>query len=135
MQNRGAITFFAIVFALVCIYVLSFTFATSRMERKAKAYAVNETAQKQAEELAKGDDVLRGYLADSIAKARENYFLDSIANEVIYDILIDNYTYKECKERELNLGLDLKGGMNVVLEVSVSEPVPRLSQPRSSTPQ
>ena len=127
MQNRGAITFFAIVFALVCIYVLSFTFATTRMERKAKDYAVNETAQKQAEEMAMGDEVMRGYYLDSIANSRETYFLDSIANEVVYNILIDSYTYKECKERELNLGLDLKGGMNVVLEVSVSEIIYALS--------
>ncbi len=102
MQNKGAITFFAIVFALVCIYVLSFTFATSRMERKAKTYATNQTAQKQADEMAMGDEVLKGYYLDSIANARENYFLDSIANEVVYNILVDKYTYKECKYNDIN---------------------------------
>ncbi len=127
MQNRGAITFFAIAFALVCLYQLSFTIATSRMESKAEHYAVNDAAQRQADELAKGDEVLRGYLMDSVAKARESYYIDSIANTVIYNILIDEYTYKECKERELNLGLDLKGGMNVVLEVSVYDIINALS--------
>lgn len=127
MQNRGAITFFAIAFALVCLYQLSFTIATNRMESKAKDYAVNETAQRQADELAMGDEVLRGYFMDSIARARENYYLDSIANTVIYNIGIDEYTYKECKEREINLGLDLKGGMNVVLEVSVYDIINALS--------
>jgi len=127
MQNRGAITFFAVAFALVCLYQLSFTIATSRMESKAKHYAVNETAQQQADELAMGDEVLRGYLMDSISRARESYFLDSIANTVIYNIGIDDYTYKECKEREINLGLDLKGGMNVVLEVSVYDIINALS--------
>jgi len=127
MQNRGAITFFAVAFALVCLYQLSFTIATSRVEKHAKEYAVDETAQKQADNLAKGDEVLRGYLMDSIAKVRENYYLDSIANTVIYNIGIDDYTYKECKEREINLGLDLKGGMNVVLSVSVYDIINALS--------
>ena len=107
MQNRGAIKFFAIAFALVCLYQLSFTFVTTRAERNAKEYAVNTTAQNLANELAGNDEVLKNYYLDSIAKSRENYYLDSISNIVIYDILIDEYTYKEAKERELNLGLDL----------------------------
>ncbi len=127
MQNRGAITFFAVAFALVCLYQLSFTFATYRAEKAAKEYAVNQTAQKLADQLAGGDEVLRGYYMDSIARARENYYLDSIANTVIYNLGIDKYTYKDCKERELNLGLDLKGGMNVVLEVSVDDIIRALS--------
>ncbi|MDY0335368.1 MAG: protein translocase subunit SecDF, partial [Bacteroidales bacterium] len=56
---------------------------------------------------------------DSIARARETYYLDSMSNEVIYNIGVRKYTFKEVRERELNLGLDLKGGMNVTLEVSV----------------
>jgi SecD/SecF fusion protein len=119
--------FFAIAFALVCLYQLSFTVATSLEENKAEAYATNEAAQRQADLLAGGDEVLKGYLFDSIAEARESYYLDSIANVVVYNILIDKYTYKECKERELNLGLDLKGGMNVVLEVSVADVINALS--------
>ena len=119
--------FFAIAFALVCIYQLSFTVATSLAESKAEKYAVNATAEQQADELAGGDEVLRGYLFDSIANAREEYYLDSIANVVIYNIGIDEYTYKESKEREINLGLDLKGGMNVVLEVSVADIINALS--------
>jgi len=127
MQNRGAITFFAVAFALVCLYQLSFTYVTYRAEKAAKAYAVNETAQKEAEQLAGGDEVLKGYYLDSISRAREKYYLDSIANTVIYNIGIDKYTYKDCKEREINLGLDLKGGMNVVLEISVDDIIRALS--------
>ena len=127
MQNRGAITFFAVVFALVCIYQLSFTVATSIQENKAETYATSQTTEQLANGLAGGDEVLKGYLFDSIAKARENYYIDSISNLVVYDIFIDEYTYKECKEREINLGLDLKGGMNVVLEVSVSDIINALS--------
>ncbi len=127
MQNKGAIKFFAIAFALVCLYQLSFTFVASRYEKKAEEYAVNEQAQKMAKELAGGNEVLEKYYLDSLAQVRKNYFLDSIANEVVYDIGIEKYTFKEVKARELNLGLDLKGGMNVVLEVSVADIIKALS--------
>ncbi len=127
MQNKGAIKFFAISFALVCLYQLSFTVATARVEKKAKEYAKNETALQEAKKLAGGNAARETYLLDSIEKARENYYLDSIANEVVYNIGITKYTYKECKEREINLGLDLKGGMNIVLEVSVSDIIDALS--------
>jgi len=127
MQNRGAIKFFAIAFALVCLYQLSFTFVTSRVETKAKEYATNDVAVQQANKLAKGNKALETYLMDSISKSREQYYKDSVSNVVVYDILVTGYTYKECKERELNLGLDLKGGMNVVLEVSIGEVVKALS--------
>ncbi len=127
MQNKGAIKFFAITFALVCLYQLSFTVVTSRVEKKAKEYAASSVALQQAKKLAGGNEAREKYLLDSIEKARENYYLDSIANEVVYNIGIDSYTYKECKEREINLGLDLKGGMNVVLEVSVSDIIDALS--------
>ncbi len=127
MQNRGAIKFFAIAFALVCLYQLSFTFVASRYEKKAKEYAVNEQAQSMAKQLAGGNNLLEKYYLDSLSRVRESYFLDSIANEVVYNIGIDKYTFKDVKARELNLGLDLKGGMNVVLEVSVGDIINALS--------
>ncbi len=127
MQNRGAIKFFAIAFALVCLYQLSFTFVTSRVEKKAKEYATNEVAVQLANKLAKGDEALELYLMDSISKSRDRYYKDSVSNVEVYNILVTGYTYKECKERELNLGLDLKGGMNVVLEVSIGDVVKALS--------
>lgn len=127
MQSRGAITFFAIVFALVCLYQLSFTFITTRVESKARAYAHKEDARLLAARLAEGNTILESYLYDSIAKSREKYFLDSMSNQVVYNILIRKYTYQETKEREINLGLDLKGGMNVTLEISPVEIVRSLS--------
>jgi len=127
MQNRGAIKFFAIAFALVCLYQLSFTFVTSRVETKAKEYATSEIAVQQANKLAKGNKALETYLMDSISKSRKKYYEDSVSNVVVYDIFVTGYTYKECKERQINLGLDLKGGMNVVLEVSIGEVVNALS--------
>lgn len=127
MQNKGAIKTLAILFALVCLYQLSFTFFTTRVENNAEKYAHSDVTYELAEELADGNEVLEGYYVDSIARARNKYYLDSMANEVVYNLLIRQYTFQECKEREINLGLDLKGGMNVTLEVSVSEIVKGLS--------
>jgi SecD/SecF fusion protein len=127
MQNKGAIKFFAILFALVCLFQLTFTFVTSRVESKARSYSNSIVTKQLATELSKGDELLKGYLTDSITRARENYYLDSMSNQVVYNILIRKYTYKECKEREINLGLDLKGGMNVTMEVSVGDIVRGLS--------
>ncbi|MGM0612129.1 MAG: protein translocase subunit SecDF [Bacteroidota bacterium] len=119
MQNKGAIRLFAIVFAIVSLYQLSFTFFASKVESNADEYANRQEIQEKAEELADGDAVLQRFYLDSLAQTNRKYFLDSMSNEVVYNIGIRKYTYQECKERELNLGLDLKGGMNVTLEVSV----------------
>ncbi|GAB1403511.1 protein translocase subunit SecDF [Lentimicrobium sp.] len=127
MQSKGAIKFFAFALAIVCLFQLSFTFFSKRVENKAKKYAHNEVAINQAREMAEGNAVLEQTLLDSISKARERYYLDSMSNETVYNILVRKYTYQEVKERELNLGLDLKGGMNVTLEVSVVDIVRALA--------
>jgi SecD/SecF fusion protein len=127
MQNKGAIKVFAIALAIVSLYQLSFTFVAQRVEKKAKQYANNEATVSLAEKMAKDNDILLGYYLDSISDAREAYYLDSMDNVVVYNILIDKYTFREAKEREINLGLDLKGGMNVVLEVSVVDIIQALS--------
>ncbi len=120
MQNKGAIKFFAIAFALVCLFQLSFTFITYRVEKKAQNYANSEEVTKLAKQLANGDVLKESFYIDSLSKAREKYFLDSMQNEVVFNCLwLKKYTYKECKEKEINLGLDLKGGMNVTLEISM----------------
>ncbi|MBN1988550.1 MAG: protein translocase subunit SecDF [Bacteroidales bacterium] len=103
MQNKGAIRFIAIALALVCLYQLSFTWVTKRVEKQAREYA-------------NGDP------------AKEFYYLDSIASEPVYNFIwVRDFTFRECKEREINLGLDLKGGMNVTLQVSVEDIVKSLS--------
>lgn len=94
MQSKGAIKLLAIVLALVCLYQLSFTLVTRSIENNAR-------------EFAKGDE------------AKEKSYLDSMASRGVYNLGLKDYTYMECKEREINLGLDLKGGMNVTMEVSV----------------
>ncbi|OYT16460.1 MAG: protein translocase subunit SecDF [Bacteroidetes bacterium 4572_77] len=127
MQNKGAIRLFAIIFALVCLFQLSFTFFARNAENNATEYAEAPEAHDLANALANGHTLKEGMFFDSISKAREKFYLDSIQNEVVYNIGIKEYTFKDVKERELNLGLDLKGGMNVTLEVSVPEIIVALS--------
>ncbi|MDO9511701.1 MAG: protein translocase subunit SecDF [Bacteroidales bacterium] len=127
MQHKGVVKFFAVLFALVCLFQLSFTIVTSRVESKAKDYAFGPKSHQLATQMAKGDDFRELMLFDSISKSRERYFFDSVANETAFNLLVRKYTYKEAKEREINLGLDLKGGMNVTMEVSVSDIIRALS--------
>ncbi|MCL2073783.1 MAG: protein translocase subunit SecDF [Marinilabiliaceae bacterium] len=111
MQNKGAIRLFAILLALVCLYQISFTFFTKKVENEALEYATNKA----------GDE------PDLISKYQFQY-LDSVANETAYNFLfLRKYTYMECKNREINFGLDLKGGMNLILEVKVADIVRALS--------
>lgn len=102
MKSKGAVKLFAIAMAIVSVFQLSFTWVTARIEDKAK-------------EFAGGDPAI------------ERQYLDSVARIPVYNLGFKNYTYLECKERELNLGLDLQGGMNVTLEVSLSELLRALS--------
>ncbi len=108
MQNKGAVRLFAIALTIVCLYQLSFTLVSRRVEKNAVEYAA-------------GDSTL------------EANYLDSISNQVVYNILVRKYTYRECKEREINLGLDLKGGMNVTLEVSMIDMIRSLSNYNTDT--
>ena len=94
MQNKGAVRLFAIALAIVCVYQLSLLLSAARWKM-------------MPGNMPRGTTTERGI------------YLDSIGSEVVYNILLRKYTYRECKEREINLGLDLKGGMNVTLEVSM----------------
>ncbi len=127
MQNKGTIRFFAIAFALVSLFQLSFTLVTAITKNRAEKYATNEQAQALAKQLAKNDALLEVHLLDSIKDARTQYYLDSVANQPVYNVLLRKYTYKECMDREINLGLDLKGGMNVTMAVSVPDVIRALS--------
>jgi SecD/SecF fusion protein len=127
MQNKGVIKFFAITFALVCLFQLSFTFISYRMSNKAYDYANNPQVTETARKMAKGNAIRQEFVYDSISKARLEYFNDSMSSIPIYNILLKKYTLKDVKEREINLGLDLKGGMNVTMEVSVPDIIRALS--------
>ncbi|AWI27004.1 protein translocase subunit SecDF [Flavobacterium pallidum] len=98
MQNRGLVKFFAIIFALVSIYQLSFTFVADSVESKAKEYA-------------KGDS------------QKELRYLDSIGKEKVFLF----YTYNDVKGKKINKGLDLEGGMNIQLQISVKDILKGLS--------
>ncbi len=99
MQNKGFVRIFAILLTLVCVFYLSFSFVTRHYTNKAK-------------EFAKGD-----------VKVEQDY-LDSLSNEKVW---FGNWTLKQCREMEISLGLDLKGGMNVILEVSVPDVIKALA--------
>lgn len=123
MQNKGAIKFFAYIFALICVYQLSFTLVTRRVEKKADTYATSTSVRDQARELADNNEDRERFIYDSLVSVRYQYFLDSVSNLTAFNIGVRQYTYKECKEREINLGLDLRGGMNVMMEVSIADVV------------
>ncbi len=127
MQNKGAIRFFAIAFALVCLFQLSFTFFAHYTESKARKYANDGQTVALAKELSGGDAAREIIILDSLKQERERYYLDSVSNLPAFNILVRKYTYKECKGHELNLGLDLKGGMNVIMEVSVADVIHAMS--------
>ncbi len=92
MQNKGFVRIFAVLLTLVCLFYLSFSIVSRYYENKAEKVA--------------GGDV-----------ERYNEYLDSLAGTKVWF----GYTLKETREQEINLGLDLKGGMNVVMEVSVAD--------------
>lgn len=123
MQNKGAIRFFAIALAVVCVFQLSFTLITNGIEGDASEYAEMQVAKVKKS----------GINKDSLFEAYNRRYLDSLASTPVYNILLKNYTYRECKEKEINLGLDLRGGMNVILEISVVDIVRSMSN-NSSDP-
>ncbi|MDR3236863.1 MAG: protein translocase subunit SecDF [Prevotellaceae bacterium] len=129
MQSKGVIRLVAIVIALACVYQLSFTWVTRREEQKAKEYALAVVGNAAQDPDFSADNPLnKTSLWDSLVRITAESYLDSMSAEKIFI----GFTYKECKEKELNLGLDLKGGMNVTLEVSVVDIVRSMSNYNAS---
>jgi SecD/SecF fusion protein len=108
MQNKGLVKLFALLFGLVSIYQLSFTFKANQIEKQAKEIAES-----------KFPDTEEGY--DSKRAAEETRYLDSLTTEPVFNMGIAEYTYKEVKDKSMNLGLDLKGGISVILQISVQD--------------
>jgi len=104
MQNNSLVRVFGILFALVSIYQLSFTFITSNVEKQAEAFATQVVSEDEVDYLELRDQ-------------RANAYLDSIGNNPIYGFT----SYNDAKEKELNKGLDLKGGINVILQISIRD--------------
>jgi SecD/SecF fusion protein len=109
MKTNKTIVGFSIVLALACLFQLSFTWKAQGFEKEAKAFATNAAE--------KGGDNKEAY----------RRYIDSLGNQEIYSVGIAGFTYFECKQREINLGLDLRGGMNVILEVDKGAVVKVLS--------
>jgi SecD/SecF fusion protein len=107
MRNQGVVVFLTVIITALCLYYLSFTFVSNNIQKKAIAYATDE--------------------AGNVDFGKQQSYLDSIYREPVYNFLGAKFTYKEIKETELGLGLDLQGGMHVTLEVSPVEIVKGLS--------
>ncbi|MES2240117.1 MAG: protein translocase subunit SecDF [Bacteroidota bacterium] len=102
MQNKGLIKFFAILFALVSIYQLSFTFVANNVKNDAKTFANGNSE-------------------------RELKYLDSIGKEKVFNLGFTDFTFNEVSDKQINKGLDLEGGINVILQISVKDILKGLS--------
>ena len=124
MQSKGAIKAVAILLGLACIWQLSFTLVTNIQENKAKKYASEQIEVfKQSAAFSDIPEIDKAYYLDSLAKVKNRWYIDSISNQKVYF----GYTYKDVKAKEINLGLDLKGGMNVMLQVQLEDLVSSLA--------
>ena len=112
---------FTLLFAVVCLYQLSFTWVVNGVEDDAYEYAINKAENAQ---LIKKDSLFN---QEDFIEKKYKLYLDSVSSEDVYNIWIAKYTYNDCKQRQINLGLDLKGGMNVTLEVMVVDVLKALS--------
>ncbi|MCQ2159020.1 MAG: protein translocase subunit SecD [Bacteroidales bacterium] len=118
MQSKGAIRLVAILLLFACIWQLSFTAVSGIQEKKAAKYAEQAAiAVQNAAEFANVNAEDHAYYLDSVKKYQTRWYTDSVSTEKIYF----GNTYKQVKAKELNLGLDLKGGMNVMLQVQLED--------------
>ena len=114
MQNKGLVKLFALLFGLVSIFQLSFTFKSNQIENKANEFAINKISGEEID-------------FDKKRNQEKINYLDSLSNISVFGIGIAEYTYDEVKDRAMNLGLDLKGGINVILQISVKDILQNLS--------
>ena len=103
MQNKGLVKLFAVLFGLVSIYQLSFTFKANQIEKEAKQFAQAKYTE-----------------AKDIGAAQLQY-LDSLNNVEVYNLGVSKFTYSDVKDNAMNLGLDLKGGINAIIQISVKD--------------
>ena len=114
MQNKGLVKLFALLFGLVSVFQLSFTIKSNQIESNASDFAIEKISNDEID-------------FDKKRNQEKINYLDSLSNISVYDILIAEYTYDEVKDRSMNLGLDLKGGINVILQISVKDILQNLS--------
>ena len=124
MQSKGAIRFVAILLLLASLWQLSFTAVTQYQEKKAEKYADSMAeAAMQTAAYAKVAEADKAFYLDSLKKDESRRYIDSISSEKVYF----GYTFKDVKAKAINLGLDLKGGMNVMLQVQLKDLVKALA--------
>ena len=114
MQNKGLVKLFALLFGLVSVFQLSFTFKSNQIESNANEYAIGKISDVEID-------------FDKKRNQEKINYLDSLSNISVFNIGIADYTYDEVKDRAMNLGLDLKGGINVILQISVKDILQNLS--------
>ncbi|MBC7863664.1 MAG: protein translocase subunit SecD, partial [Bacteroidia bacterium] len=137
MQNKGAIKLFALLLALCCVFYLLFTWVVYDAESDAKAQAEqrvqkSDTIQKRITALSTDtngvlNQTKKTKWTEFYKDSMNNAILENLSSQKIFDIGITDFTYEDCKKRELNMGLDLRGGINVILEVSVGDIIKGLS--------
>ncbi|MEQ9415082.1 MAG: protein translocase subunit SecDF, partial [Cyclobacteriaceae bacterium] len=98
MRNKGVVVVLTIIITALCLYYLSFTFVSRKVQEDAIEYATNSNG--------------------SVDLSRKQSYMDSLWSKPVYNLFGAEYTFKEVKENELSLGLDLQGGMHVTLEIS-----------------
>ena len=124
MQSKGAIRFVAILLLLASLWQLSLTLVTNRQENKAEKYAeAKAEAAMNSAAFGKIAEADKAFYLDSIKKVESRRYIDSISSEKIYL----GYTFKDVQSKSINLGLDLKGGMNVMLQVQLEDLVRALA--------
>lgn len=101
MRNKGVVVVLSIIISILCLYYLSFTFVSRKVQQDAADFATDGSG--------------------TVSLAKKQAYLDSMWNKTVYDLFGKEYTYRDVKENELSLGLDLQGGMHVVLEVSPAD--------------
>ena len=120
MQNKSAIWIFTILLSLACLYQLSFTFVTSGVEGDAR-----ENANERLDSLVNTEPELSLLEQEIARQGFEQQYLQSMNTQEVYPVL--GFTYSYCQRNEINLGLDLQGGMNVTLQVQVKDLIRALS--------
>lgn len=113
MQLKGLVKFFTVALILISLYQLSFTFIVKNVENKARASARSYVLARQPELASNSDE------QNKAIDARFDQITDSLQGETVFNALLKKYTFQEAKDQEINLGLDLQGGMNVTLEVGL----------------
>ncbi|MGM0649252.1 MAG: protein translocase subunit SecDF [Bacteroidota bacterium] len=124
MRNKGVVLAIIILLTLIVVYYLSFSLKTYQVEKDASEFAVEK-----ADNIL-GDTVNEDLKADLVDSARTAY-LDSMSGEVVYKLFTE-HNYMDCKAKQINLGLDLKGGMNVTLQIEARDIIKALSNEKDN---